>query len=110
MLEKLNPELCSKWVGFEFQLQLSEETAVSLELIEVKTLPSFIDSLPSWRKAKAHELRQEPFSLVFRGPHEPALIQRMYTLVHEQAGTVANIFLVPIDADGDGRYYEALFN
>jgi hypothetical protein len=34
----------------------------------------------------------------------------MYTVSHEQVGTVEALFLVPIDADEQGCYYEAVFN
>lgn len=51
---------------------------------------------------------REPFSLVFRGPAEPALAQAIQPLRHPRLGTLA-LFLVPIGADGDGRRYEAVF-
>ena len=51
----------------------------------------------------------EQFSLVFRGPHEPELDQRIYTLNHESLGSI-ELFLVPIGAPKRGRLYEAYFN
>jgi uncharacterized protein DUF6916 len=47
---------------------------------------------------------REPFSLVFAGPPEPALPQRIHRLEHAQLG-VLELFLVPV---GPGRY-EAIF-
>jgi len=45
-----------------------------------------------------------PFSLVFRGPSEPLLPQRIHRLEHPTLGAL-DLFLVPI---GPGRY-EAIF-
>jgi hypothetical protein len=53
--------------------------------------------------------RREPFSLVFRGPLEPVLPQRIYRLEHGGLGTL-EIFLVPVGSDKDGMCYEAVFN
>jgi hypothetical protein len=53
--------------------------------------------------------RQEQFSLVFRGPHEPFLGQRLFPIEHEQLGAF-DLFLVPVGKDDGGLYYEALFN
>lgn len=110
MLENLLPEQFQPWIGHKFQLMMASETAVFLELIEVRTLPSHLKSIPSWRQAEAATIRQSPFAIVFRGPHNPALSQQMVTLFHEQFGTLENLFIVPIDEDGNGRYYEAVFN
>jgi hypothetical protein len=53
--------------------------------------------------------RRESFSLVFRGPLQPVLPQRIYRLEHEGLGTL-EIFLVPVGPDKDGMRYEAVFN
>ncbi len=52
--------------------------------------------------------RRPPFSLVFRGPGEPALVQRIYPLDNETLGRL-EIFLVPIGRDDEGMRYEAVF-
>lgn len=52
---------------------------------------------------------RESFSLVFRGPLQPVLPQRIYRLEHEGLGTL-EIFLVPVGPDKDGMRYEAVFN
>jgi hypothetical protein len=52
--------------------------------------------------------RREPFSVVFRGPQEPLLPQRIYQLRHEGMG-VLEVFLVPIGPDADGQRYELVF-
>lgn len=53
--------------------------------------------------------RQEQFSIVFRGPLDVFLDQRMYELKHPQMGEFP-LMLVPIKRDGEGFYYEASFN
>jgi hypothetical protein len=48
------------------------------------------------------------FSLVFRGPHEPALPQGTFPVAHADLGDLV-LFLVPIGRDSDGLRYEAAF-
>ena len=50
-----------------------------------------------------------PFSLVFRGPAQPSLPQREYTLQHP-AFEALSLFLVPLGQDAQGTRYEAIFN
>ena len=54
------------------------------------------------------ELRP-PFSLIFRGPLQPVLPQRIYALEHERLGRL-EIFIVPVGPEGGGMNYEAVFN
>lgn len=49
-----------------------------------------------------------PFRLVFRGPVDPVLPQRIYRLEHPSTGAL-EIFLVPIGRDEAGTRYEAIF-
>jgi hypothetical protein len=49
------------------------------------------------------------FSLVFRGPHQPVLPQRIYPLEHDVLGRF-DLFLVPIQRDAQGLQYQAVFN
>jgi hypothetical protein len=48
------------------------------------------------------------FSVVFRGPSEPVLEQRIRRVEHDSIG-VLELFLVPIGRDGGGVLYEAVF-
>lgn len=58
-------------------------------------------------EAPTPDLRS-PFSLIFRGPLEPALDQRMHRVEHPSLG-VMGLFLVPLGPeDGEARY-EAMF-
>ena len=52
--------------------------------------------------------KRRAFSLLFGGPAEPALEQRMYSLRNEILGELA-IFLVPVGMDGERMLYEAVF-
>jgi hypothetical protein len=53
-------------------------------------------------------MERVPFSLVFLGPPEPVLPQRIYPLAHDELGD-RELFLVPIAQDADGTRYEAVF-
>jgi hypothetical protein len=52
--------------------------------------------------------RRAPFSIVFRGPLEPILPQRIYPLRHDTLGSF-ELFIVPIGPEGDAMQYEAVF-
>jgi hypothetical protein len=57
---------------------------------------------------EAPDAPRQPFSLVFRGPPQPLLPQRIYRLEHEALGAL-EIFIVPISCDAGGARYEAVF-
>jgi hypothetical protein len=48
------------------------------------------------------------FSIVFRGPPEPVLPQRIYPFGHEELGSF-ELFIVPIGPDDSGMQYQAVF-
>jgi hypothetical protein len=54
-------------------------------------------------------LRQEQFSLRFRGDRNKVFPQRIYPMKHDSIGEF-DLFLVPIGRDDTGTYYEAVFN
>lgn len=49
------------------------------------------------------------FSLTFRAPVDVPAEQTIYQLSHETLGAL-ELFLVPIRSDGDGIYFESIFN
>lgn len=49
------------------------------------------------------------FSLLFRGPRQPAIDQGTYRLEHPAVGSFV-LFLVPVGESADARHYEAIFN
>ncbi|WP_407059827.1 DUF6916 family protein [Cucumibacter marinus] len=73
----------------------SVEPEVPLELIEVKAMGS------GMREGGA-------FSLLWRGPNEPALPQATYRVTQAELGEI-DLFLVPVAQFEDGFRYEAVF-
>lgn len=51
----------------------------------------------------------DPFSVMFVGPMDPVLAQKIHTLASER-GERLEIFLVPVSRDASGTRYEAVFN
>jgi hypothetical protein len=87
---------------------------VSLLLLEINDLPEQGKRLnrQTLSAARAQELRESSFSLVFRGPHEIALSQNTYKLKHPVLGEL-QVFLVPVGQVSKvaaWRDYEAVFN
>jgi hypothetical protein len=70
---------------------------IEAELVDCRSLPG-----------EPEEGGRQPFSLLFRGPLEPALPQRIYEVRNENIGPF-EIFLVPIGPDKVGMQYEAVF-
>jgi len=91
----LTHEVFSRHANSKFQVQLDENTGVELELTEVSDLRLIPD--------------HEGFAIVFRGPLDNFLGQGLRSFSHDQMGQF-EIFLVPISQDGQGFYYEAVFN
>ena len=98
MLEKLTYSDFFARVGEEFRVATGE-VAVALVLSEVTDLA----------RPESPSPRRKPFSLIFRGPFRPQLVQRIWPLEHAALGTL-EIFLVPIGPDAEGVRYEAVFN
>ena len=73
----------------------------ALELVLVIAEPAGGHGLP--------EGSRESFSLVFRGPAEPRLPQRIYPLEHPELGRL-EIFITPVGPDDAGMRYEAVFS
>ena len=96
MLDKLTKETFEPIKGGVFELSLGEGQTLPLELSAV---------LGTGLQGMA---KREQFSLHFRGPATPALVQRTYRLEHAQLGPL-EIFLVPIRSDASGMTYEAVF-
>jgi len=51
----------------------------------------------------------EQFSIVLRGSNDSALGQGVFQVEHATMGAF-ELFIVPISADQQGTYYEAIFN
>ena len=95
MEASLTHEEFSKHANTKFQVQLDQHPPVELDLIEVSELKIYP--------------QQEEFTVVFRGPLEAFLDQGVRSLKHDQMGEF-ELFIVPINQDAQGFYYEAVFN
>ena len=102
MEEILNREKFAECLGTSFDVQHDGDMPLSLELIEAT-------QLPVRDEAQRSGLRQQPFSLVFRGPTGVTFSQNTYRLKHALLGSL-DIFLVPIGPDDEGMCLEAVFN
>ncbi len=96
MTENTTREFFAQHISTNFSLASADGESVELELVEAT------DKTPA-------DIEGEQFSLVFRGPPQPALTQRIYTLEHPDMGKL-ELFLVPVGLDESGRLYEAFFN
>jgi hypothetical protein len=97
MLESLNEETFARQLNTKFLLRPEPGLEVELALVEVTT------------GQIEQGARGDCFSLVFRGPTETHLPQRIYNFEHPQMGSF-DLFIVPIQRHADGLYYEAVFN
>jgi hypothetical protein len=96
MLEHLTMDALSAQLNTRFRIGAGPEKIVELELVEVEAH----DDVPG---------QTERFSALFRGTPDFLLSQGTYRMEHEQSGSV-DIFIVPVRRDGEGIYYEAVFN
>jgi hypothetical protein len=100
MLERFSIEMFADRIGEKFRVQAGAAQDLSLELFEVTDLTS--RGGPDSARSRA------AFSVLFRGPRETVLPQRIYRL-EQDAGPTFEIFLVPIGPDREGMRYEAIF-
>ena len=95
MEASLTHEAFSQNAKTKFRVPLDEARVVELELVEISEL-------------KLHP-RQEEFSLEFRGPLDSFLGQGVRNFEHDALGKF-ELFIVPVQQDAQGFYYEAVFN
>ncbi len=109
MLDTLTIDSFKPLLNQPFQIQVSEEQTVEMELVDVSGLPT--EKRPVYGFQKAAETGQrESFALVFCMPPEiERLGQAMYSVSHAELGELGAIFLVAITQDTAGIYYEAIF-
>ena len=86
-------------LGETFRLSTEDSESVALELVEVT---------PQGQAAAQGGTRRA-FSLLFEGPPDPVLPQRVYSIENEHLGRL-ELFLVPIGPTADRMRYEAVFN
>lgn len=102
MLETLTASTFGPLIGSAFRIGVDDASWVEAKLEAVEA--AGVQAADAARAAG----RREPFSIVFRGPVEPVLPQRIYRLEHAELGEL-ELFLVPIAQDADGTRYEAVF-
>lgn len=78
-----------------FRVHYAPEHSCALVLVQVSDLTS-----------SAHG---ETFSILLRGPLTPQLPQSLYKFDHVEMGEL-DLFIVPVERDQNGLYYEAVFN
>lgn len=96
MLENFHQDTFLKHLNTKFEVLGPDANQLELELIRI-TQPSVV--APG----------TECFSLLFRGPLQPQLPQRMYPVRHAELGDF-DLFLVPVALEKEGLLYEAVFN
>jgi hypothetical protein len=99
VLEQLTVDDFAPWVGARFELRV-EERAIVAELAWARSVGE---------RPAPGSVRRWTFSLGFRTPPEVRLPQRIYGVVHPKLGRL-DLFLVPVQPDGQGNLYEAVFN
>jgi hypothetical protein len=96
MPEQLTFDSLSAQLHTKFRLSAVTDRVLELELVDVQAHGDVAGQTGR-------------FSAYFRGPLEHFLPQSTYHLEHEGLGG-AEIFIVPVRKDGEGIYYEAVFN
>lgn len=91
----MNHEEFSRHLNTKFGIRISETQVIEAELTEVS------EHLIS--------PRQERFSIVFRTSNEVFFGQGLHRFEHDKMEPF-DLFIVPIERDEEGTYYEAVFN
>ena len=102
MLDHLTQESFAQHLNTQFrvhhQTETGDATTTDLTLVEAKHT-----------RHHAPEQGLESFALLFHGPNAAPLGQNTYAIEHEHLGRM-DLFIVPVGADADNRYYECIFN
>ena len=102
-LAELSLKSCLRVVEQQFKLTSDAfREEVFLTLIEAKSA-----KIPGATPPEVG--REEPFSLLFRGPTTPVLTDGVADLANEELGTLRGVYITALTPDQDGRYYEAIF-
>ena len=102
--DQLTLETFSPCVQTKFRVVLDQNSFVEVELATANALTS-----PGQDQTPAKGAVQESFSLVFHGPDNRFLPQRIYTFEHDQLGRF-DLFIVPIGQKPGFFEYQAIFN
>jgi hypothetical protein len=83
-------------IGESFRIHVDDASPIEMELISAQPYD------------EQHSGDRTPFSIVFRGPSQPLLVQKTYGVEHALLGSF-DLFIVPIGPDEAGLRYEAVF-
>jgi hypothetical protein len=100
VLEGLTVDTFAGAVGDAFALD-HDGGRLELELVEASPIEADAPAI-------AADGVRTPFSLLFRGPLNPILPQRIYPLRHDAIGAL-QIFIVPVARTAAGVEYQAIF-
>lgn len=103
-LDELNHALFAPYVQQSFRVEVTPDQWLELTLVGVR---------PIQRRAATPgsvTLDRDPFALLFCGPLQTPLEQKMYHFEQASLGRIENLFIAPVGLDQIGRYYEAVFN
>ena len=105
-MPQLSYETFAPHLNDQFTVIDSTGTDLTVKLVEVSSQrkPGDISSEPI-----AAQVRNDPFTLLFRAVVGARLDQGIYEFRHQALAT-NQIFIVPVGVDGKGEYYEAVFN
>ena len=101
--DQLKLETFSPWLKSKFRVALDSANFLEVELASANALTH-----PGQPQAAVGSL-QESFSLVFHGPDNRFLPQRIYPFEHDQIGRF-ELFIVPIGQKPGFIEYQAIFN
>ena len=107
MLETFTIDTFKDYAGSKFSIELGGTLgSMELSLAEATALGTEPAALPPG----IQRVERIPFSLIFHGPMQPVMPQRIYAFTHEKIGKF-EMFIVPIGPDSSGNMrYEAVFN
>ena len=88
-------------VGERLAIVFDDADPIALELAAA-------NGLDPGAPAVGDDGRRTPFELLFHGPADPVLPQRMYRLTSDALGTL-DIFIVPVERSDDHATYQAVF-
>jgi len=103
-LDQLSFDQFHALLNTKFRVDSGSNQLLELELIETTQKKQNRPAAVS-----ANHENYEQFSLMFTGPADQFLEQKIYTFTNDQLGTF-QLFIVPIRRDQGKLYYEAAFN
>lgn len=99
MIADFDSSTFSERHGETFRVLCDDGSTLDLELVSVT--PGLVPPNDARRE-------RVPFSVLFVGPLEPILPQRMYPFEHDELGAF-DLFIVPLGPDDGRMQYEAVF-